>query len=65
MTSIPQLRKDINDLQEKLRVALARVRELEAAPKPPVDNRPVVYVDNPDHIAMIEKLRGKLNANRN
>lgn len=32
MASIPQLRKDINDLQDKLRAAQSRIAELEAMP---------------------------------
>jgi hypothetical protein len=43
MTSIPQLRKDITDLQEKLRAAKDRIKELESR-KP---DTKTVYVDKP------------------
>jgi cell division septum initiation protein DivIVA len=75
MTSIPQLRKDINDLQEKNRELRARIAELESA-QPKVIRVPVPgperivyrdrfvteYRDNPDHIEMIRKLKAKQNA---
>ncbi len=76
--SIPQLKKDINDLQVKLASAKARIAELEALPErivevkvpmPPevvieyrdrdvvrvVDR--IVTVDNPEHIAEIDRLK--------
>jgi hypothetical protein len=43
MTSIPQLRKDINDLQAKLRAAQNKIKELESR-KPDIKT---VYVDRP------------------
>jgi hypothetical protein len=43
MTSIPQLRKDITDLQEKLRAAKDKIKELESR-KP---DTKTVYVDKP------------------
>lgn len=66
MTSIPQLRKDINDLQRKLWAADAEVKRLRelsnATAKVTVQEKivevPVIkYVDNPKHIEMIRKLQ--------
>ena len=74
MTSIPQLKADINKLQSELATAHARIAELEDRPevirelKVPIetvrieyrDREPVVvtvYVDNPEHIATIERLQ--------
>ena len=49
MASIPQLRKDINDLQEKLRTAQSRIAELEA--KPPVVVKD--YVQSPPEVRIV------------
>ena len=49
MASIPQLRKDINDLQEKLRTAQYRIAELES--KPPVMVKE--YVQSPPEVRIV------------
>ena len=63
MTSIPQLRKDINDLQEKLRIANERIAELEAMPpvvreikvvQDPVVIRETVHIQGSDNTVYVD-----------
>ncbi len=64
MTSIPQLRKDINDLQAEIR-RLKEELEIERNKDHVVSvvyrdvPGPVRYRDNPKHIEMIRKLQGR------
>ena len=76
MTSIPQLKADINELQGKLSAALARVAELESMPERvvtitetietvktvhvPIERTRVEYVDNPDLVAKIRELQSRV-----
>ena len=69
MPSIPQLQSDINKLQAENRDLKAKVKELEDRGQRVVYREkrirakgPVQYVDNPEHIKQIEKLRAMLNA---
>lgn len=55
MSSIPQLRKDINDLQLKLSAAESELAELKSAPPRVIVKTEVVTVEGKEKIIYIDK----------